>query len=243
MYATGEIIEETGTEVLGPEGKVVVPPWKVRETAHVLAILKRYLPGGRLLDVGCLWGTFLKGARDAGYDCYGIEPWEQAVRYCREKEGLQVTLGTLESLPLDLPPFDGVVMLDVIEHLQDPLRELRGISRILHPGGVLVVGTPNGAALFHRVRRAYHVLRSRPTHLVTPPFHLYAFDQGSLAESLKVTGFHLEHVDFLPPIVGVGRDGWRVTFWRAIRRFISWLCTPFNQGDRLLAIARKIGEL
>jgi SAM-dependent methyltransferase len=98
--------------------------------------LKRHLPG-RVLDVGCGIGDFLKSCpRAIGTD---INPL--TVQWCRG-HGLNVTLMEADRLPFDDASFDGVVLDNVLEHLSEPKPLLTEIRRVLRPGGVCVVGVP-----------------------------------------------------------------------------------------------------
>src|SRR5437763_14505694 len=101
-----------------------------RETARrALARIERHsAPRGTLLDLGCWVGFLLAEARDRGWQTVGVEPSEFAVRYARERLGLEVVQAGL--LEADLPPagFDAVVMGDVIEHLPDPAGALDRIA-------------------------------------------------------------------------------------------------------------------
>ncbi|MBL7183339.1 MAG: class I SAM-dependent methyltransferase [Anaerolineae bacterium] len=81
-------------------------------------------PGRRLLDVGCHIGVFLGIAQERGWAAWGIEPSRWAAREARGR-GLQVIEGTLDDVHLAGESFDVITLWDVIEHLTDPLRELR----------------------------------------------------------------------------------------------------------------------
>lgn len=103
---------------------------------------------GKLLEVGCAAGWLLVGARDAGWDTYGLEASPKFANYARDQLGLHVHTGTLDDCvgghenPVTLAaPFDIIVLTDVIEHLHDPVKDLRTMRQLLAADGVLVIAT------------------------------------------------------------------------------------------------------
>jgi SAM-dependent methyltransferase len=124
-----------------------------RERVH-LALLSTILRSDDvLLDAGCGDGRFLRmvgesfpGVRLVGAD---YSPAEVAAA---TKSGFEVAQANFESeLPFADGDFSVVNLAQVIEHLRDPDRLLEEISRVLRPGGYLVLSTPNLCAWFNRV--------------------------------------------------------------------------------------------
>ena len=109
-----------------------------REIRHLPAT-----PGGRLLDLGSGSGAFLVQMAALGWRAQGIDPDPAAVASAREA-GLDVTQGTLDDLDLDehAGAFDAVTLSHVIEHLHDPAEDLRRVHRLLRPGGLIWIATP-----------------------------------------------------------------------------------------------------
>ena len=96
------------------------------------SILRRYLPSersSRILDVGCGAGLFFDRLSEFG-SVQGVET-DSTMRTGRPEIDDRIHWGTLESFPGDRA-FDAVLMLDVLEHLADPLPPLR---RALRAGG------------------------------------------------------------------------------------------------------------
>ena len=95
---------------------------------------------GNMLEIGCAAGWMLLPARDLGWSVVGVEPRPPFRNYARDRLGLQVVAdGRWISERFD--PFDLVCATDVIEHLQDPVADLRAIRRALKPSGYLVLAT------------------------------------------------------------------------------------------------------
>jgi SAM-dependent methyltransferase len=81
-------------------------------------------------------GLLLDGARRRGWRTQGIELSDWGVRRARHL-GLDVFQGDLEEAGFEPGSFDAVFMIDVLEHLADPVRTLAKVSQVLRPGGVL----------------------------------------------------------------------------------------------------------
>jgi 2-polyprenyl-3-methyl-5-hydroxy-6-metoxy-1,4-benzoquinol methylase len=149
--------------------------------AHLsLHTIQRFVERGRLLDVGCATGYFLNAAR-LSFEPYGIEPSRWAAQYARDKLRLDVRQGALEESDFPEGNFDVITLNDVIEHLADPQRCLTQLHRLLRPGGLLYIVTPNIDSLSARLLRG-HWWGLRPAHL-------YYFSARTLADMLTKVGF------------------------------------------------------
>lgn len=102
-------------------------------------------PPGRLLDAGCGTGGFLARLRQARPDrpAAGLEYFPAAAALAEAKAGVPVTVGTVNAMPYADASFAGVVSLDVLCHAAvDPAAALAEMTRVLAPGGVLVLNLP-----------------------------------------------------------------------------------------------------
>ena len=123
-----------------------------------LKTVTRLAEGGRLLDLGCGSGGFLREMQQLpGWQVEGIEVNKEMATFGRERLGLKVHGGTLEDARLSSSSFDVVTMWDVLEHLSDPLATLQEIHRILRPGGVLISSSPNAASVDARIFGRYWI--------------------------------------------------------------------------------------
>ncbi len=94
---------------------------RLRTFRKSVKLIEKYAPGkGRLLDVGCAAGFFLKAAKDSGWDVRGVEPSRWLAEWGRKKYGLDIRAGTLDSVKFPSNSFDAVTMWDVLEHVPDP---------------------------------------------------------------------------------------------------------------------------
>ena len=118
-----------------------------RATANwLLDHVARRAPSGRLLEVGCGHGLLLDEARRRGYETVGIELSAASAAHARDRLGLDVRDVPLEdfvSARAERGRYDAVLLIDVLEHLDDPRTALEHCQALLAPGGVLVVVTPD----------------------------------------------------------------------------------------------------
>lgn len=148
---------------------------------------------GRLLDVGCAMGVLLELARSRGWDVQGVDISDFAIATCRQR-GLPVHHGPLVGAGFADGTFDVAVLDDTIEHLPDPRRQLEELHRILAPGGLLTMNTPNEAGLLHRLQGS-HWFHYKP------PEHLFYFSPATLGRLLERCGFRVLHTQISGKIV------------------------------------------
>lgn len=157
-------------------------PWRVEECRKEVRRIMRFVPSGDLLDVGCAFGFFLEAAKELGWRAKGVEISEHAANYARSERGLDVATGIFTELGLPSGSCDVLHMDGVIEHTEDPLANLQEAARVIRPGGLLVMGTPNIGSFCARVYR--HGFR-----LVEPRAHLYYFSPSTVSRMLRRAGF------------------------------------------------------
>jgi SAM-dependent methyltransferase len=119
---------------------------------------------GQVLDIGCATGNFLRAMKDRGWSVTGVEPNHDAANYARQAHAIDVHTGTIESADLPDNAFDVVTMWDVFEHVLDPRATLEEISRVIKPGGLLAIGTPNPKSLEARLFGQNWAGWDRPRH-------------------------------------------------------------------------------
>lgn len=153
--------------------------------------------GRKLIDIGSATGVFLDIAGKNGWKPIGIEPSENFASHAREVFELPVFTKTLEEANLPSNEFDVATMWDVIEHLKNPAQTVAEAFRILKPGGMLFVYTPNhDSSITHISHLLYRLsLRKFPLErLLYPVVHLYFFTPKTLSYLLLRCGFNIERV-------------------------------------------------
>jgi 2-polyprenyl-3-methyl-5-hydroxy-6-metoxy-1,4-benzoquinol methylase len=104
---------------------------------------------GRILDIGCATGDFLKVARSRGWQVLGADP--SAARAKVEAAGIELVGTKVQDVDVDEGSLDAITFWDVLEHVTDPLADLSHAQRLLRPGGVLALTVPDAANLLARV--------------------------------------------------------------------------------------------
>ena len=140
---------------------------------------------GRLLDVGCGIGLFLRAARATGWNVCGVEPSLAARRF--HLDDMPILRGSLESV-LPSERFDLITFWDVLAHVRDPLQLLRKARELLADDGVVLIKTPNRTPMDVAIARALNPLRGGRGWLHIPA-QLFHFSAQSLVEVLGLAGF------------------------------------------------------
>jgi 2-polyprenyl-3-methyl-5-hydroxy-6-metoxy-1,4-benzoquinol methylase len=136
---------------------------------------------GRVLDVGCGRGLLLEAFRRRGWEVQGTELTETAACYARQVAGVPVEMGRLEEIGFPESHFDAITMWHVLEHVHDPRVVLAEVSRILKPGGVLLVGVPNFSGFEARL------FKDKWFHLDVPR-HVTHLTKATLKQALHENG-------------------------------------------------------
>ena len=146
-------------------------------------LIARRKSSGHLLDVGCSTGIFLNEMRRLGnWDVSGVEPVHSAADFVRKRYGIQVYIGFLIDTHLPDALFDVVTLWDVLEHTPNPSATLSEIYRILKPGGLVVLKSPDSSSWEARVFGSSWVGFEAPQHL-------FGFPSGTLVKRLYELGF------------------------------------------------------
>jgi len=151
---------------------------------------------GRILDIGCSNGSFLSAAKKYGWDGYGIELEKNSYELA-QKHGVKVYNQQLSQQAFPDEHFSAITLWQVIEHLPDPKTVIKEIVRILQPGGIFAVSTPN-------IRSIGWILLREEWDAVEPEVHLNLFEPKNLARLITDCGLrtrHLETVDLKPSTV------------------------------------------
>jgi len=175
--------------------------------AHKLDDLQRYVPSGRLLDVGCGTGFFIDAARGRGYQVAGVDLSPVPAAYCHDSLGLDVTVGSLYDYKAPTGAFDVVTIFQTIEHDPHTAELCAELYRIMAPGGILMVTTPAADGFVARAMgKRWFGYRNVE--------HVTFFSRRSLRYALEQAGFEIVFVDI--------EHGKRLTAKYVLNRLINY---------------------
>jgi SAM-dependent methyltransferase len=153
---------------------------------RLVSRLKAIKPTGRILDMGCGRGDFLRIAKDHGYEVYGSDLSTTKGPH----DDIEIFQGFLQDANLPSESFDIIVTRNTLEHIFNPNEDLRELNRLLKPDGLLYVKVPHLNYEEGWRCRAFFGYKS----LFTPPVHLNHFNTSTLNTILKRNGF--DHVSW-----------------------------------------------
>ncbi len=218
-----------------------------REARLNLRVLRSFASGGRLLDIGCSTGLFLRAARAIGWTGQGLEYSPDSSRIAREQHQLDVKTGELQVGTYPSESFDVVTMWDVIEHVPDPYETLVQIRRILAADGQVVLKTPNADGLYPRLSLRLAERLGFWGH-AEPPGHLYQFSVASLSRVAERAGFRVVGVRHQRIPIGYSfgtvRGWFRSARWAAYCALFmptAWIGPWLGQGDDQVLVLKKAG--
>jgi 2-polyprenyl-3-methyl-5-hydroxy-6-metoxy-1,4-benzoquinol methylase len=146
-------------------------------------LAQRWMPaGGRVLDVGCGRGLFLRMLQERGYQVQGTEL--SAATAANAYAGVSVDAGELRVGQYPDASFDLVSIWHVLEHLREPHTALRASHRALRPGGRLLLAVPNFGSVQSRFGGPHWF------HLDLPR-HIFHFSPETLERLLHSQRFQL----------------------------------------------------
>lgn len=156
------------------------------------ALLKYCLPPARVVEIGCAHGSFVALLRHAGYDAAGIElsPW--VVEFGRKTFQVPISVGPIEQLEIPVRSVDAIVLMDVLEHLPDPVATLSHCVKRLKPDGLLLIQTPQ----YKQGMQYAELVEGNGAFIeqLKAAEHLFLLSQRSVTLLLQRVG--LEHIQF-----------------------------------------------
>ncbi len=195
---------------------------------------------GSILEIGCAYGFFLDEA-SAHFSPYGIEIAQEAVAACHARGLAHVRQGiaSAESIA-PLPLMDAIVMLDVVEHLEQPREVLAMAVQKLRVGGTVMVTTGDFSSLCAKTL-------GKRWRLMTPPQHLWFFTPVSLAKIGVSMGLELVSVQHPWKLVPLSLICYQLTrpfgIQLKLHAKMSELGLPVNLFDAMRLVFKKTSHV
>lgn len=162
-------------------------------------ILKKILPycsNGNLLDIGCSSGLLLEEAKLFGFEPYGIEISEYASGIAKKRMGNdRIHNGILETSNFNKNFFNVITMIDVIEHVRNPIEILKNVKNILNStgGGYILITTPDTDSIIKKIMRKKWIYYHQE--------HLFYFNKLSIKKLCDICGYKLVYYSSLKKIM------------------------------------------
>jgi SAM-dependent methyltransferase len=181
-------------------------------------------PRGRLLDIGCAGGAFLKVLQERAWQTFGMDLVESKNEY-----GIPIRYGELPDLGYPSENFDVVTAWAAFEHLHDPRAYFLEVGRILRPGGHFVCLVTNLNSVWSRLAYAEDI-----------PRHLYFYSPHTLRRYAALAGLRVERIDYSGRIFSPdSTDVFRV---RLLRRLGFGWSEIYRAPERLPVAARLLAR-
>ena len=202
QYARGELAEHEGRAAVSAMSDDTVlgelehraRAWEMRRyelyAAHLYAYFGEFVPrGGTFFEMGAGTGKLLEPWRDKhGCEVTGIEPRQQTVKEVRERLKIDLFEGFPGSADIPEGAYDAVLTARTINHMVDPLGDLRHAWRWLKPGGRLLIDISD------TIREAHY---EGFENNVVEVDHPYMFSLQTLSAMVQKAGFEIEKRDII----------------------------------------------
>lgn len=207
---------------------------------YALLVRKHGLKSGRVLEIGCGLGHLLTWLIE-DYKVYGGDINEWAIEEARKNvpEGV---FDLVNAEDLSIYPdahFNILIAKHVVEHLQDPQKAIAEMSRVLAPGGLLIMACPNMDSPMRERKKEKWVGYQDPTHisLLKPAEWLEILHQNQLLEKKVFSdGF------WDPPYVPVMPNILQKLYYGlpgGLQAIFGWSIIPLNKGESLIVLAQR----
>jgi SAM-dependent methyltransferase len=196
----------------------------------VLEQIRKYLPEpSRVVDLAAGEGAFSVRLKELGHQVLAID----ASRDYWKASEIELQIQNLDSefaekIASGDNKFDAVAAIEIIEHLENPFRFARECAKLLKPGGLLFLSTPNVEAIFSRLVFLYTGrLNSFGAYETVRPAHITPIFKWKLDMLLEEAGFEIIWEGYNPQVYAEGTN-LKIKF----SAFVARLLNPFLKGEK-----------
>lgn len=150
-----------------------------------LHTIRKFVQNGNFLDIGASFGGFLTCAENY-FTPHGIELSSYSGSFAQDRFGDNIHIGTLENAPFPDNYFSAITMIELIEHLKDPLYSLKKCRKLLKKDGILVIQTAD--------LDGWQAITAGKNYHYYLPGHISYFTEKSLTLALRAVGFSRIHI-------------------------------------------------
>jgi 2-polyprenyl-3-methyl-5-hydroxy-6-metoxy-1,4-benzoquinol methylase len=223
--------------------------WNEAHASMYASFCNRFLAGrkGRLLDVGCGLGFFVRKASSVpGWDVHGCDTSKAAVEFAQHELGLaSVHHGPVQECGYPENHFDIATLWDVLEHVPEPDPLLSFLRTLLKADGMLFVHTPNVNVQLPKARMIKLLRGMNPRlHYLEARHHVNLYSMDTLRRVFLRCGYRDIKFIHLPPIQSLSGSRNRVLTLtkNAIfqtSRILFYISLGRVNLDNLFAVARS----
>lgn len=212
--------------------------------ARILDLIQDYGKVGTLLDIGVGTGLFMEIAMQRGFEVSGLDVSDYAIKGVSKRLKIRsdkrLVVSELHSSTFPTQSFDVVNLRHSIEHVTDPAKLLKQVFRVLKPGGIVSIATPNSYGWHAKI---YQDLWPH----WSVPYHIQFFSKKSLKDVVNKAGFkivvfkteELTNYDLFRALlkrIGIPINYNRATF---LTKIVNNFLAQVGQGEGLLVLAQK----
>jgi 2-polyprenyl-3-methyl-5-hydroxy-6-metoxy-1,4-benzoquinol methylase len=218
---------------------------------QLLDEFERFRKTNNILDIGCGDGHFLEVAKARNWNVYGTEFTTEAIQVVRKK-GIKMKLGSLDPNNYENDFFDVVTSFEVIEHINNPVDEIRAIKMILRTGGLVYLTTPNFNSVSRNIVGANWNVIEYPEHLsyyTRSTIQKLFSTVGLKALKISTTGISLNRISrsikpknsFVKPTYDESfrEKSEKDLFFRFLKMITNFNLNLLNKGDTIKAFFIK----
>lgn len=204
---------------------------RISTALRVIAKIREFKAGGRLLDIGCSTGDFLDVARKT-HVVEGLELSDWAAD-AAERRGLAIHRRQLADFEPSAP-YDVITLWGVIEHFEFPQQDLARVSRLLAPGGLVCLWTGDFDSVFSRAlgERWWYILGQ----------HIQYFTRRSIERLFREQGYTLISSSLYPYVMSLNTIAKSLARYPPVERIFRRLISQLGIGHWNVTV-RLPGEM